>query len=593
VVKRNFFLILILFPVFVQAQKSFSLHIIASDKDSSFFAHDFSYRKSFTDTLTRYKELQSLLGRLYKGGYLEATFQNLKKDSTALNATLFVGGKWAWASLKNGNVDDVILNRIGFREKLYDNKPLELQQVNQLTEAILEYCENNGYPFASVKLDSISLNQGKLSAEIFLDKNKLVTIDSLSINGDAKIAKSYLANYLGFRFPSIYREDLIQKISVRMRELPFCSESHPTQIIFNSDHAAINLFLKKKQSSRFDFVLGVLPNSNSTGKLLVTGDGQLNLVNPFGRGENVFVSFSQLQPRTTQAELKADYPYLLNLPFGVDGNFYLYKNDTLYLNVKEQIGLKYLFTGVNYLKLFYKNESSSILSFDSAQIIESKQLPSYLDSRTESYGLEYRYEHLDYRFNPTRGMSLLASGQAGTRKVKENAGITQLKDPNDPEYNFASLYDSLKNKQEQYAFTVSIQNYFRVTSRSVIMAAYHGAGIFSNKIFENELYRIGGFQLMRGFDEQSIYASQYHILTAEYHYLLAQNSFFYLFFDAAYVRNKSLTPPTDDFPYGFGTGINFETRAGIFAVSYALGAQQNNPIQFRTAKIHFGYVNYF
>ncbi|MFI5134939.1 MAG: hypothetical protein ACHQD9_03700, partial [Chitinophagales bacterium] len=357
--KRKIFLILLLFPVYLHAQRNFSLHIIASDKDSSFFTHDLSYRNSFTDTLSRHKELQSLLGKLYKNGYLEATFQTLKKDSNALAATLYVGEKWGWASLKNGNVDDVILNRIGFRERLYDNKPFQLQQINQLTETILEYCENNGYPFASVRLDSIAVSDQKLSAKIFLDKNKLVTIDSLSIIGDAKIAKSYLANYLGFRFPSIYREDLIQKISSRLRELPFCSESHPTQIIFNSDHAAINLFLKKKQSSRFDFVLGVLPNSNSTGKLLVTGDGQLNLVNPFGRGENVFVSFSQLQPRTTQAELKADYPYLLNLPFGVDGNFYLYKNDTLYLNVKEEIGLKYLFTGVNYLKLFYKNESSS------------------------------------------------------------------------------------------------------------------------------------------------------------------------------------------------------------------------------------------
>jgi hemolysin activation/secretion protein len=99
--------------------------------------------------------------------------------------------------------------------------------------------------------------------------------------------------------------------------------------------------------------------------------------------------------------------------------------------------------------------------------------------------------------------------------------------------------------------------------------------------------------LLRGFNEQSVYASQYHIGTVEYHYLLGLNSYFYLFLDGAYVANESLSPATYDTPFGFGAGINFETRAGIFGVSYALGEQNNIPIEFRNAKIHFGYVNYF
>jgi hemolysin activation/secretion protein len=148
-------------------------------------------------------------------------------------------------------------------------------------------------------------------------------------------------------------------------------------------------------------------------------------------------------------------------------------------------------------------------------------------------------------------------------------------------------------KETQYIFKGEIDKYFQLSSRSVIQASYHGAAIFSNKIFQNELFRIGGFHLLRGFNEQSVLASQYHIGTIEYHYLLGQNSYFYLFFDGAYVVNESLSPVTYDTPIGFGAGINFETRAGIFGVNYALGQQQNNPIQFRNAKIHFGYVNYF
>ena len=50
---------------------------------------------------------------------------------------------------------------------------------------------------------------------------------------------------------------------------------------------------------------------------------------------------------------------------------------------------------------------------------------------------------------------------------------------------------------------------------------------------------------------------------------------------------------TSDFPFGIGAGINFETKAGIFGLNYALGSQNNNPLSIKNAKIHFGYVNYF
>ena len=591
--KKWLLFILMIFPALVFSQGTFRLQILPIDKDTSFLTRDFSYRRTFTDTIARNIEMKSLLSKLFSSGFLEATFQNFMRDSGNLKASLFIGKQWEWASLRNGNVDAGILNRIGFRERLYDKKPFRPDQVNQLMEAILDYCENNGYPFALVKLDSISENNQHLDARIFLQKNKLVTIDSISIKGDVKIAKAYLANYLGFRFPSVYREDLIRKISTKIRELPFCSETHSPQIIFNGDHAAITLFLQKKNASRFDFVLGVLPNSNSSGKLLITGDGQLNLVNPFGRGESVFLNFSQLQSRTTQAQVKADYPYLFNLPFGADGNFSLYKHDSLYIEVKEQAGIKYLFTGVNYFKFFFQNAATSILSFDSADVIRFHQLPSYLDLRTKYYGSEYKFEKLDYRFNPKRGWNFLVSGQVGSRKVKENAGIVQLKDTSNPSFEFSTLYDSVAVKETQYIFKGSIDKYFQLSARSVIQTSYRGAAIFSNQIFQNELFRIGGFQILRGFNEQSVFASQYHIGTVEYHYVLGQNSFFYLFVDGGYVQNKSLSPSRSDQPVGFGAGINFETRAGIFGVSYALGTQQNTPIEFRNAKIHFGYVNYF
>jgi hemolysin activation/secretion protein len=109
------------------------------------------------------------------------------------------------------------------------------------------------------------------------------------------------------------------------------------------------------------------------------------------------------------------------------------------------------------------------------------------------------------------------------------------------------------------------------------------------------LYRVGGLKTLRGFDEESILASSYYIFTLEYRYLLEENSYLYFFGDGAYTENLSISYTGDryDTPYGFGAGISFETKAGIFSINYALGSQYGNPIDVRAGKVHFGIVNYF
>ncbi len=551
------------------------------------------YQRNPADSDAADRELKKTLDELHKTGYLEAEYSSIKKDSTGLAALLIVGTQWTWAHLTNGNADNLMLQHIGFHEKGYDEKPLRINQINDLIQSLLTYCQNNGYPFASVHLDSLTVSGHQLSAKIFVTRNNLITIDSIQVVGDARISNIYLANYLGFRLPSIYREDDVKRISTRIKELPFITEERPAKILFNEKRAAITLFLKKKNASRFDFVLGVLPNDQVTGKLLITGDGQLVLNNAFGRGEYLNLRFLQLQNRSTQVTAQFTYPYLFSIPFSLDYNFNLYKNDTLYLDVKQRAGISYLFIGSNYLKFFFSNEGSSILSLDTFSIIRNKTLPPYLDLNAKFYGIEYRLENLDYRFNPRSGYDIFLNAEAGNRKIKENSKIVQLRDLTDPAYDFHKLYDSVNTSEIQFRVQGNIHKYWPLGSHNVLQTSYQGGFIVGNNLLQNELYRIGGLHTLRGFDEASVLTSQYHIVTLEYHYLLDRNSFFYLFLDGSYLLNREMAPYNYNTLYGFGGGINFATKAGTFTVNYALGGRKNNAVQFRSAKINFGYVNYF
>jgi hemolysin activation/secretion protein len=62
-------------------------------------------------------------------------------------------------------------------------------------------------------------------------------------------------------------------------------------------------------------------------------------------------------------------------------------------------------------------------------------------------------------------------------------------------------------------------------------------GVLSSpNIFRNELFQIGGYRLLRGFDEESIFATQYGVGTVEYRFLSGLNSYFFAFADIGWVE---------------------------------------------------------
>ncbi|MCW3104660.1 MAG: hypothetical protein JWO09_3100 [Bacteroidetes bacterium] len=560
----------------LHAQQEYTL-VIHSLRDESLLKK-IAYKKTFPSKNTREKELQKVLSLCYDNAYLLAAYDSIIADSLSATAYLDFGKPYKWAALRKGNVDEGVLSEIGFREKLYAGKPLKYKDVRRLRERIVRYYENNGYPFASVKLDSIEFKEEQLSAVLRLEKNAEVKIDSVVIRGSAKIAPVYMYNYLGIKPGSLYDESQLQKVNTRLRELPFVTVKKPASVTFTNKQNKLILNLDKKRASQFDGVIGILPD-NKTGKILFTGDVRLKLQNGLGRGELIDLNWRRLQTQTQDLKARVVYPFILRTPLGLDYNFKLYKKDTSYLDLNQNIGVQYMLIGGNYLKLFYTNKSSTLLSTKGLEFVTA--LPPYADVHSNMYGIGLKFERLDYRLNPRKGFSLLMNASAGTRVIKKNAKVNPV------------VYDKLKLSSAQYNSDIELSVFIPVGDRSTVMLGDRSAFLYGETTFQNELFRIGGLKTLRGFDEESIFASAYSIFTLEYRFILEQNSYLYVFGDGAWYENNSLNQYVKDTPFGFGAGISFETKAGIFSINYALGKQFNNPIQLRSGKIHFGIVNYF
>ena len=99
---------------------------------------------------------------------------------------------------------------------------------------------------------------------------------------------------------------------------------------------------------------------------------------------------------------------------------------------------------------------------------------------------------------------------------------------------------------------------------------------------------------MRGFDEESIYASRYGVITAEYRNLISLNSYFFFFMDAGLVKNKYQSVNVNNQFTSAGLGIVYETKLGLLNLSYAVGKRDDIKFNLKAAsKLHFGYINYF
>ncbi|CAN5864204.1 hypothetical protein BH11BAC7_BH11BAC7_03360 [soil metagenome] len=572
------FILALLFPALLCGQKSYSLKIIETGNENAI--KHISYKESFSSVQSREKEMQSVLKVLWNSAYLAARYDSIRMDSLSVTAFLNPGLKHKWAKVKKGNVDENILGEIGFREKHWRDRPLKFNEAGKLQEDILNWCENNGYPFAAVRLDSVDfINDQTISAQLHLDKNRYTRIDSIDVKGNLSLSKQFLYNYIGIAPGDAYDESKLQATSKRLKELSFARETKSYTILFTEKYTKLTLFLDKKRSGQFDGILGFLPDSR-TGKILFTGDARLRLQNSFAHGEIIELNWRKLQEQTQDLKAHFNYPYLFRTPVGIDYAIKLYRRDTTFLDVNQTLGLQYLFSANTSINTFVKRRSSNLLSTYGLENLTV--LPAYADISTTSYGIGFHHEQLDYRFNPRKGFSFTIINDIGNRNIRRNAKLNPV------------IYENLTLKSTQYSGELLLDKFWPIGKRSTIKTGVQSAWLYNSAaIFRNELFRIGGLKTLRGFDEESIYASSFAIGTVEYRYQLEQNSWFFVFADGCWYENFSQGHYNTDKPFGFGTGVTFETKAGIFAMTYALGSQQGNPIQFKDGKIHVGFVGLF
>lgn len=585
-------LVLLLLPITADliAQERYEVRYHLADKDTSTTPESRGLKLVFSSKNECFIYMENLVKNRKSLGFFSFSIDSIHYDTHVADVWLYIGEAYKWTGLKLDPQMQMVAETAGVYH-LLKKTSLNDSVIANAQEKMLNWLENNGYPFAAIHLDSIRINNDQITGKWTLEKGPLYKIDSIHVEGNVKISTRFLEQYLSIPPSSIYKKEKLENISNKLRELNFLEESSPWDLNMVGTGATLNLYLQSKRSSQINALIGFLPaNKQLGGKTLITGEVNVNLRNAIGKGELIGLNWQQIQVNSPRLNLIYQHPYVFKSGYGIDFQFDVFKKDSSFINLNTIAGLTFQITSKQRGKLFYQRMSSNQISVDTNWIKRVKQLPEQLDLRTALLGIDYQYAGTDYVFNPRKGTIVNLVASVGIRKINKNNFIEALKkDAAGQPFSFSSLYDSIRINSYVMRWRSDLAHFIQTGKLSTIRLALQSGFVFSNGVYRNELFQIGGYKLLRGFNEESIYTDRFVASSAEYRYLIGQNAFLFAFSDLGWAKTMNRT----SYYWGNGFGVSLETKAGFLNLSYALGKQQGIPFSLREGKIHFGFVSIF
>ncbi len=516
---------------------------------------------------------------------LEAAIDSIVYDSLTRSDLVYlhVGPEYTFDQISLDSISKELLDRVDIHQPRTTSEYLDSRS------KLADYYATKGYPFARVRLQDLQMNKGTISGTLKVDEGNLIIQDSIIINGEVQIRQGYLRNYLDFHKGEPYDHSKVKEIKDKLDKLRFLRTTEEPNLSFIYDYASLNLYVEPRNTSRFDLLFGVIPTNNIQGRqLFLSLDFTTELLNKLGYGEYIFLNFERLRPEQQKLDIRFNYPYLLDSPFAIDLSFEIFRNALDYQTTKSDLGVQYLINSSDYIKVAWNFESSKIVEVDSLAIVNARALPQDLSVTQSGLSVKAVISKLDYRYNPRRGYSIEIGAVGGQRRILIDPGILAL---SNSEVDFQSLYDSLDLVSPRFELTTELSYFRPIARRGTIGLLLNGGWRYTpGELLRNEKFQIGGNQLLRGFDEASLFTSYYGVASLEYRLLLSENSYFSApFVDIGYIELNG----DDQLAIGIGAGLVAETKVGLFNFSVAVGQNQDQSFDFSRPKAHFGFVSLF
>ena len=546
--------------------------LFVQSADSSLLSKNISLPDTVASMQAGWQKIQEVIKDWQQQGYLEAEISAYSHTDSVSKYVLNRGKQYRWASLRATALSTQQLNLAGFRRQDFEGKPFQYKKIATILEKLVEAQENNGYPFAKARLDSIQFEQEQVKATLLLDTGPEITFDSLQIADSVGVRYPYLSSYLGIQYGEPYTQKKVDKIEQRLKQLPYIKLLAPPRLSFENNRARIYIVAGKQRANQFEGILAL--QNNPAGGVLLTGQVDLLLQNPFGSGKKLALNWQRLNTSSQQLNLTYRHPYILRSRVSAEGNFSLYRQQDSFLN--RNINLALIIqqaSGIEFSILARQLDS---------RLLDNATGPELASFKINLLGVGLALDRTDNIIFPTRGASVAFNFLAGPKTIRSlPEGTTQTED--------------ITNQKFRYLYADAQASYYlRLASRTVLANSAAAGWLNSPYLFLPDLFRIGGLYSLRGFREQSVFTNTYGLVKTEMRRSLGRASYIFLFYDQAVTdQNWQGFSNRASWPLGIGAGLNLASEGGVFSLVYAIGKSGGEELSTQNSQIHFGYINRF
>jgi hemolysin activation/secretion protein len=148
---------------------------------------------------------------------------------------------------------------------------------------------------------------------------------------------------------------------------------------------------------------------------------------------------------------------------------------------------------------------------------------------------------------------------------------------------------TIGNTSQQIKIATTLAYLLDLNSKNSIYFRNKTALLNSTNYFDNELFRIGGNNSIRGFNEQSIFVKNYLLQNIEFIYQSSKSSYLYTITDLALIT----TTNSKEKLYSLGLGYLFNSNNSQINISTAVGTNTKNPLDFKNTQFFVNWVNFF
>ena len=531
--------------------QAFSLKLTSLNKTEANILNKINYQKKHKDTILLNLEINILSEHLKNLGYFTNSIDSIKNKDKEYVAFFNLGNKIDNAIIRTSKESEIYLEKFNTTENTF-SIPIEKLQTTLLK--ISTNLDSEGKSFSKVKLKNVTIKNKTLFADLVINPSKKRTINKVIIKGYDNFPKSYLKNYYNIKSTDIFNQEKILEISDASKNLDFVKEIKSPEILFTKDSTLLYMYLKKHKNNSFDGIIGFASKEN--GELLFNGNLEIQLNNILNTGEKFGLFWNSIGEEKQELKINTTIPYIFNSRFSPELTFSIYKQDSTFLNSKFDSRIGYHINSKIKLALTYNSE-------------KSKNLKENLSNNIETYSNYFLGVQLKY-------------------SVPKNDFFLSNKFKLDINPSFGNRKTTYKTT-DQIKLEASISYLWDLNLRSSIFIKNKTGYLNSDSYINNELFRIGGANSIRGFNEQSIFTNKYTFVNLEYRYLTSEKSYLYTITDLGRIdlnsKNENLI--------GLGFGYLFNTNNSQINMSLSTGKTNQQETDLKSVKLTINWKNYF